>query len=213
MKDPIIVTGIPRSGTSMIAGILQLCGAWTGDVNNMFENKEIKFSVLVPYMNSINADFRGQKEFPNTENISIPRNFRSKIEAIALKQGCKQDDKWIIKSNLVSLTWPVWNYAFPNAKYVIVRRRPADIANSCMKTSYMDAYDNREDWIKMCRFYQSRFAEMVEEGLNCKVIWPHRMAYGDYGQIWELLEWTGLPWNSKVLNWVDPKFLKIRKKG
>lgn len=211
MKSPIIITGVPRSGTSMVAGILQICGAFTGNVNQMFENKQLKETVLVPYMRQMGFDPTGQKNHPNTDNLSIPRNFRDRVLNIMEGQGLKENDVWAVKSNLVSLTWPIWAYAFPKAKFVIVRRRPADIVNSCQKTAYMNAYSDKEGWLKMVRSYQNKFSEMVDEGLNCKVIWPHRMAYGDYGQVYELLEWTGLPWKTDVLNWADPKFLKIRK--
>jgi len=211
MRDPIIITGIPRSGTSMIAGILHICGAYMGDVNNMYENKEIKNNILFPYMDEIGAEVTGQINHPDTDTISIPKNWGAKITSTIVKQGY-QDGPWAIKSNLVGLTWPVWNYAFPNAKHIIVRRRPGDIVNSCLKTGYMNKHDDKDGWIDMCRSYQSRFSQMIDEGMNCKVIWPHRMAYGDYGQIWELIEWLGLEWKTEILNWIDPKFLKIRKK-
>ena len=29
-KKPILITGLPRSGTSLAAGILSLCGVWSG---------------------------------------------------------------------------------------------------------------------------------------------------------------------------------------
>ena len=32
-KQPIIITGCARSGTSMIAGIIHLCGAWKGNTS------------------------------------------------------------------------------------------------------------------------------------------------------------------------------------
>lgn len=212
MKSPIIITGIPRSGTSMIAGIINMCGAFMGDVNNMYENKELKEKILVPFMRSIGADETGQVDHPDINKLQIPINFKKDIMELYAAQGLEENQTWAIKSNLVALIWPLWNYAFPDAKYIIVRRRTGDIASSCMKTGYMDRYDTKEGWITMCRSYQKYFAGMIEEGLNCKVIWPHRMAFGDYSQIWEMLEWLGLPWKTEILNWVDPKFVKIRKK-
>jgi hypothetical protein len=51
-KSPIIITGCARSGTSMIAGIINLCGAWKGvtsgpnkyNAKGMFENHELRQS-------------------------------------------------------------------------------------------------------------------------------------------------------------------------
>jgi len=45
---------------------------------------------------------------------------------------------------------------------------------------------------------------MVTEGLNCKVIWPHRMVTGDYSQLYETIDWLGLKWNDKALNFIHP---------
>lgn len=212
MRDPVIVTGTPRAGRSMIAGILEICGIFTGKTNTRFENMELKNNLLNPYFSYHNADPSGQKNFPKTHDLLLPQTWKEQVLTIMERQGLQDEDKWMLKSGQVPLMWPVWNYAFPRAKYVIVRRRTGDIVSSCMKTGYMDAYDNEEGWKQMCREYEQRFTEMVNSGLNCKVIWPHRMAYGDYEQIWELLEWLGLPWKTEILNYVDPKFLKIRKK-
>lgn len=211
MRDPIIITGIPRSGTSMIAGIIDICGAFMGNTNKMMENQELKDRLLIPFMRSIGAEETGQINHPDLSSLQIPVGFRKHVLDIYKAQGWTEEQPLAIKSNLVALTWPIWQYAFPNAKFIIVRRRTGDIVNSCIKTGYMNKHDTKEGWVEMCRSYQNRFSQMIEEGMNCKVIWPHRMVFGDYSQIWDMLEWLGLEWNTEILNWVDPKFIKIRK--
>ncbi len=68
----------------------------------------------------------------------------------------------------------------------------------------MTAYNTEKGWIEWVRQYEQRFVEMITEGLNCKIIWPERMVYGDYQQLYELCEWLGLPWKSEALNFIDP---------
>ena len=155
-------------------------------------------------------DILGQKVDHKTKNLHIEENWRENIETIMKRQGYS-DGNWVIKSNLVIPMWPVWYNAFPNAKYIIVRRRTGDIVNSCIKTGYMNAYSDRNGWIHMCRQYIEKMAEMMDQILDHKIVWPHRMAYGDYSQIWDILEWTNTPWKTDILNKIDPKFLKIRK--
>jgi hypothetical protein len=122
------------------------------------------------------------------------------------------------------LFWPVWHYAFPDAKWVIVRRRNGDIVQSCLRTGFMRAFrdkriqqavgaeDEAAGWLWWCHQHEQRFVEMITEGLQCKIVWPERMVRGDYGQMMELMDWLGLPWNSKVLEFIDPKLWKARRK-
>jgi len=35
---------------------------------------------------------------------------------------------------------------------------------------------------------------------------------GDYQQMYETIEWLGLEWKSEVLNFIDPKLWKARRK-
>jgi hypothetical protein len=122
------------------------------------------------------------------------------------------------------LVWPLWHYAFPNAKWIIVRRRTGDIINSCLKTSFMRAFTNlknqkkvgveteRDGWLWWVRWHEQRFVEMIQEGLNVKVVWPERMVTGDYQQLYEAIEWAGLDWSSEIYNFIDPKLWKARRK-
>jgi len=46
---PIIITGVPRSGSSMIAGVFKICGAFTGAMDGedrSFENMHIRDEVV-----------------------------------------------------------------------------------------------------------------------------------------------------------------------
>jgi hypothetical protein len=70
--------------------------------------------------------------------------------------------------------------------------------------------NEREGWLWWVHQHERRFVEMIMEGLNCKVIWPHRMIYGDFQQIYETIEWLGLKWRTEVLSFIDPKLWKAR---
>ena len=232
MKDPILITGCARSGTSLIAGIINICGAFGGEMsgpnkNNakgMFENFFIRQNITKPYLQRLGVDSLGQYPLPNVKKLIIPNDWKNKIENVMIHQGCKEEQRWFYKGAKMCLMWPVWHYAFPNAKWIIVRRKTSDIVNSCLKTSFMRAYqfkdiqrkigvNNESDgWKYWVNQHEQRFIEMLTEGLNVKVVWPERMVYGDYKQIMETVEWLGLEWKSEVLNFIDPKLWKSRNK-
>jgi len=222
---PILITGVPRSGASMIGGAINMCGAFGGKMSKrgMFENEMILEEIVKPYFNDIGADPSGQYPLPVIDNISIPVSWRRRVEQIIIDEGY-QKGRWMYKDFRLSLIWPVWNFAFPNAKWIIVRRRTGDIVQSCLKTGFMEAFDSKanqkavevdteqDGWLWCVHQYEKRFVEMIEAGLNCKVIWPDRMVHGDYGQMYETLEWVGLEWKSEVLDFIDGKLWHTRHK-
>lgn len=227
-SEPIFITGASRSGGSMIAGVFNMCGAFGGNMKangsnarGMYENIRIRDTIVKPYLLRLNADAEGQ--FPLPVDTHIPPTWKHDVENIMIKEGYK-DGAWMYKDNRLALTWRVWHYAFPNAKWIIVRRRTGDIIQSCVKTGFMKAFKNEDNrkllnlnseeecWLWLVHEYEKRFVEMIEEGVNCKVIWPERMVYGDYKQLYETLDWLGLRWKPEIFNFIDPLLEASRRK-
>ena len=85
LNSPVFVTGVERSGSSIIARILSLCGVFTGTVSAMQENIQIK-QWVDKYYTLIGADLKGQDPLPNTGEILIPTNWKSKIDGILFEE-------------------------------------------------------------------------------------------------------------------------------
>jgi len=193
-QAPILITGIPRSGSSMIAATINLCGAFGGEMSKrgMYSNDRIRKELvqLRLDMAKVNLDY-------------IPINWGIEVEVIMEKEGYKQGP-WMYKDSNSALIWRTWHYAYPNAKWIIVRRRTGDIVQSCMKTMYMIEHSDEAGWLEMVHKYEEKFVEMITEGLNCKIIWPERMVQGNYQQIHEVCDWLGLAWTDKALDFINP---------
>ena len=231
MQSPILITGCARSGTSMVAGAINICGAFGGvmsgpnrnNAKGMFENARIRNTLTKPYLRDIGADQLGQYPLPDVTRLPIPSNWRQRVETVMKEEGYK-DGPWMYKGAKMCLTWPVWHYAFPDAKWIIVRRKTSDIINSCVKTNFMRAFsstnfrmavgaETEEDgWRWWIHQHEQRFIEMIQAGLNVKVVWPERMVTGDYQQLMETIEWLGLEWKTEVLTFIDPRLWKARRK-
>lgn len=230
LPPPILITGAARSGTSMVAGAINLCGAFGGimrkpnkyNEKGMFENDSIVNDIVKPYLRGIGMDPLGQFPLPNVNDLLIPVNWRERVEK-AIKGEGYEGGPWFYKGAKMCLIWPIWHFAFPNAKWIIVRRRTGDIINSCINTPFMRAFRRQEfrnavgakteeeGWLWWVREHEKRFIEMLETGLNAKIVWPHRMVSGDYEQLFETVDWLGLKWNSEVLSFIDPKLWKARR--
>jgi hypothetical protein len=221
----ILVTGVQRSGASIIAKIIDMCGAFTGRTSEMMENDFVKDFVGV-YYDSMKIDRKAQFPLPDTKEMMIPVNWKKQIYIRLNLEMIKiaENQSWMFKSSTNCQIWPIWNYAFPNAKWIIVRRRTGDIISSCMKTAYMDAFKDKinqklvganseqEGWLWWVHEHEKLFVEMIEAGLNCKIIWPERMVNGDYSQIFEMLEWLGLKWDDSIINTIDPMLWNSNQK-
>lgn len=229
---PIIIVGAARSGTSMVAGTVNLCGVWKGETGGpskynkkgMFENLELREKVLKPLLHAMNVDRKGQFPLPKTNKVFIPHDIKETVIRYITRQGWTPDKPWMWKCAKMSLIWPVWKYAFPDSKWVIVRRKTSDIINSCLKTGFMNAYalksvqkranvDSEYDgWLQWVHKHEEKFIEIIQSGVNAKPIWPERMVNADYKQMMELMEWLGLEWNGKaVMDFIEPKLWKARR--
>lgn len=232
LDSPILITGCARSGTSLIAGIINMCGAFGGNMagankNNqkgMFENVHIREKIVKPYLRKLGVDTKVQYPLLDIDNIAIPAHWRMDVLKVMAAQGYQEESPWMYKGAKMASMWPIWHYAFPNAKWIIVRRKTSDIINSCLKTGFMTAFtleknqkavgvDNPADgWLWWVHQHEARFVEMIQAGLNIKIVWPERMVHGDYAQIFETVEWVGLEWKSEVFNFIDPLLWHARKK-
>lgn len=216
----------------MVAGAIHMCGAFGGVMsgptrNNragMFENARIRNTLVKPYLDRRGVDRLGQYPLPDIQHLSIPIDLRARVIKVMLDQGYTQGP-WFYKGAKMCLVWPVWHYAFPDAKWVIVRRNTDDIVDSCLRTSFMRAFtrpenrkavgakSERDGWLWWVKQHETRFVEMITTGLDVKVVWPERMVQGDYRQAVEVIKWCGLEWNSDVLGFIDPKLWHSRRKA
>ena len=218
MNQPIFITGVERSGSTLIAKIFNICGVHAGLVSTMYENIGIK-----QMMDRFLYENRNGSLFPDVKSQSISTTWKDRVLDILTAEGYT-DGPWMCKSSRMGQMWPTWHYAFPNARWIIVRRRTGDIIQSCVKTAYMSMFKDpshlkqvgalteEEGWKWWIHQYEKQFVEMIETGVNCRIVWPERMVTGDYQQIYETLEWLGLTWSTKIVETIDPMLTKSRRK-
>jgi hypothetical protein len=216
MESAVIITGVARSGTSLTAGVLDICGANGGEVSGatlynkkgMFENISIREGLVKPLLRDLGVDPLAQNPLPDTKLFrdSDGKEWREKVENILKEQGVKEDETWFYKGAKACLMWPLWDNAFPDAKWVLIRRRGKEIVNSCMRTGFMRAFDKPEDWQGWVNKHINRFNEMLHSNLNLREVWPQEMIDGQFDEIKSVIEWLGLEWDEeKVREFVSPK--------
>lgn len=224
IKNPILVTGCPRSGTSLTAGSFDICGAWGGKTSGpnqfnkkgMFENSRIRNEILKPYLRRNHWDDMGQKPLPDirkviedSHNPEIVMQLRVSVAKVLRAQGYTGEGRWYYKGAKMCIIWPLWDAAFPDADWVIVRRDAEDIVRSCLKTSFMRKYSERSGWLYWVSQHERRFEEMIQAQLNVIEIWPQRAINGDFTALQNAINKLGLTWHpNEVRNFVDPNMWK-----
>ena len=228
MRSPTLITGCARSGTSMTAGVIFLSGAKGGDMfgptrfnpRGMYENKIIREGMVKPYLRSIGADPMGQKPLPDLQRVWADANcaetvgaWRSNIQALMRAQGVGEDEPWAYKGAKMCLFWPLWHAAFPDARWVLVRRTDTDIINSCLRTHFMRAYRDALGWQRWVETHKQRFQEMRNAfPMNIHEVWPEKVIGGAVEIYYNMLEWLGLvPPEDLIEKFIDPVLWGKRK--
>lgn len=224
IKQPIFITGIERSGSTIIARLLKEAGVWSGDCTPMMENRRIKQLVDFLYV-GIGKDQKGQFPIPKQSELNDiqEENWRKEVFHLITKYGYPDSATWMYKSNRLYQTWSLWNRAFPDAKWIVVRRRTGDILQSCKKTSYMNTFSNphllhalkleteEQGWLWWVHQQEKQLSALQEKGVNMKIVWPDRMVDGDYCQVKDVFDWLGLEWSDQFVEVVEPLLWKSKQ--
>lgn len=208
LDKPILITGCARSGTSMTAGIIRISGAFGGDTSGpnpynpkgMFENALIRDRIVKPFLISVGFDPMGQNPLPDPQKLPNIPAWKNNIVRILQEQGYfNHNCPWFYKGAKMCLMYTVWHDAFPNAKWIIVRRPTKDIINSCLNTRFMRAYNNVEGWNSWVNHHLDCFEKMREDGLNIKEVWTDRIVGGDFSEIKKVCYSYDLGWNEEIV--------------
>lgn len=219
MNAPILVTGCARSGTSMVAGTIHLCGAFGGEMsgpnrNNrkgMFENRCIRNHILKPCLAELGADPMGQSPLPDPQLVHTRATrdglrFFSRVLRVMASQGYR-DGPWFYKGAKLCLVWEIVHSAFPEAQWVIVRRPTADIVASCMRTSFMSAFKSPQGWGGWVDDHLRRF-DAMKKRVRWTEVWADRLVNEGVPYATQYLELIGLACDDQaVKNFISPPLL------
>jgi hypothetical protein len=219
MTDPILVTGCARSGTSMVAGCLRACGAWTGDtigpapenLKGFVEHLTLRETVLKPTLRALRADTRGVKPLPSAASVKraatkeAAAKFRADVQAVIQANGY-HGGPWLYKDAKLSYLWPLVNRAFPKAFWIIVHRDSSDVVDSCLRTNFMRHHSlEPEFWLD---WYAKTWERLVDLGATVgsrgAIVGSASLVKGERVLLAEICDKTGLEYNQDAVDeWID----------
>ena len=205
--NPIFVTGAARSGTSLTMGLLthmnpslytgKLCGPTSANKKGQFENTELRNTIVKPWLRANGYDPMGQKPLPRIGEYKIPKSFRNDVLGVLKAQGWNGQDRIIYKGAKICLTPDIWDDAFPDAKFIIVRRPNKQIVNSCLRTNFMRKCKGAAGWERWLEQHIINFEHMMT-CYDCKEIWTDKLVKGDKSELLEICDWLGLKYSEKT---------------
>lgn len=193
------VTGAPRSGTSLTCQVLAACGADFGtnlahankhNPHGYMEDTALRSRVTKPWLERIGADRIGQWPLPD----QAWRPTASEVEAFHADAVTYMRAPYAKDPKILPL-WPLFDAAFPDARWVLVRRDAESIAESCLRTRFMMRFETRPEWIR----WAHEMAKRIDDAA----------AYTDAVEVWpdpsdpecfrEAVEFCGLGWNRSAV--------------
>lgn len=219
--QPIFVLGVPRSGTSLTAGIFYHCGAWLGRTvpsmeNNpkgFFEHVMLREQINKGILRALKCDPLGVTNLPSLGGLSLIRNIKKDVLTLIRAGGYPGDRPWVFKDAKLTLLWPIWKHAFPHSRWIVVRRRHEEIIHSCLNTNFMMQHSRKiEFWQKWIGAYMLRLDLLKASGAWYREVWPERWIQGDLDEIKYLIKELDLRWHEeKVIQFITPKYWHTTK--
>lgn len=216
-NSPIFVLGLPRSGTSMIAGCLGICGAWTGSTvpgggkenpKGFFEHVYIREKIIKAVLRQAGCDPLGVSKLPPLDlNIQVPG--LAELVGKVIRSDEYQDDRpWLYKDAKLTLLWPTFANTFPQARWVIVRRDEDSIIDSCLRTFFMNQHSTeRTFWEDFVQEYVIRLNQLKNSGVTCYEIESRDVINGEFSTLRKLVQDLELTYREEELvSFVTPAF-------
>lgn len=199
----ICIAGMHRSGTSMIARLLNLCGLYLGEAGDLLNPKpdnpegyweNIKFLQI---NEAILSHLRGGWDLPpimETGWEKAPELAPIQTQAQELLRQFEGHEPWGWKDPRNSLTLPFWLRLIPDLKVIICVRHPLEVAQSLERRGYSSKAFGFNLWTV---YNQRLIASIPAE----KRLITHYETYFRYprAELIRLLEYAGLSTDEGTL--------------
>ncbi|WP_353570173.1 sulfotransferase [Candidatus Albibeggiatoa sp. nov. BB20] len=217
----IIILGMHRSGTSVVAGLLNLMGAYfapdevalPADMTNpkgYWERKDVIIANKT-LMESANSSWHQISQWDINQATDAQKiNFNQQLEPIL--ENLNQHQHWMLKDPRLCLTLPLWQPHFDNPVYVVVYRSPIQIAQSLHKRNQFSLHTGLALWEKHTldglKAIQDKPKALVS--FHDLVQNPLETVKKLYQSIENIESGLKLPSDAEIINFVQPTYMHQR---
>ncbi|MCP4328415.1 MAG: hypothetical protein GY791_08265 [Alphaproteobacteria bacterium] len=195
----------------MVARALQACGLWLGRVApatpdnrlGFFENESLR-EINKEILAALGTHRLGVRSMP-----ALKGQEARYAQIGELKARCQESiegdgykgEVWGFKDPKMSLIWPIWREAFPDALWVIVKRPSEAVIRSCARSEFLKQYGfGHEDWTKFVGACLSRIAALERCGVPYLGANADEIATGNLTALETIVcSIPGLDWNEAAV--------------
>ncbi len=220
---PLLMAGLPRTGSSMSMETLVQQGLWTGKTvqatranpRGFFENIMLKQNYVKAILSNLGASPDGVRTLPDPENLPLLPGLRAAVLHEIAGQGYDGKAPWGFKDPKLTLLWPIWARAFPEAVWVIPRRNNTAVINSLMRVSFMQQHSTDPHfWRMFCACYEQRLDALKSSVPDVIELDTDAVAAGSVEQLAEIAGRLGLNFDpAKARKAIDPRLFQAPDQG
>jgi len=211
MRPPIIVVGGPRSGTTLTMRLLHKCGMQVGKLAAAHPLVEgpIRDQFYKPVLKRGGFDELAQKNLPPPGwNPGMPAEIAFNSIVSLIGSEVDFDKPWGFKGVKGLLMWPLLYTAFPDANWVVVRRKRAEHVASLMRTSFMTAYSDKKGWNYYLDLIEEHINSVLEGPAKTVEFWPAYVRDRESGYVGGVISSTGVQWDERAMDVFDKKLYR-----
>lgn len=195
MFEPILVLSMPRTGSSMTAGIFAQHGVWAGRCRAPSSSNEKGHFENVAIRNLL---IREHGRIVVKAELARPKaGFKERVLKAIAKDGYK-DGPWMWKGS--AMYWPAWFEFEP--KIVVCRREPQAIVNSCLNSVHKSSSPSQ---LRIMVKQHTELLDRLVAERGAVEVDTARVANGDFATIRQAVEHCGLEFDEqRTAEFVDP---------
>jgi tetratricopeptide (TPR) repeat protein len=189
-RDPVFLVGFPRSGTTlldtMLMGLPEVC---------VLEERPMVAEVV---------RMLGSRDLAALTSEQCGK-LREAYFASALRQGW-DGARWLVDKHPLNMARvPHIHRMFPDARFILAERHPADVVLSCFMANFTVNHAMRSftDLEEAARTYDAVFRAWHRAGevfpVAAHAVRYERLVVDARGELQPLVEWLGLDWNDRLL--------------
>lgn len=200
------IAGMHRTGSSMVARMLNLCGIFLGNETDLIpaaQDNPDGFWENANFVNINNGILHHLKAGwdivpssalqPGWERSALLDQYRN--NAVFLINEMRQHDPWGWKDPRNSLTLPFWQQLIPDIKVVVCLRNPIEVGKSLMKRGYSSTVFSARLWYD---YYEKLLTALGPDNF---IITHYDTYFFDCeAELRRLLSFLDLPQDSEKIN-------------